>query len=241
MTKVLISVDPHKLSVTIEVVDDRETVPATGRFNTDKTGYAAMRKHVAAWSGPGRSRTATAPAARWSSGCWPTANSRHCGCSPSSRPDRPRRTSRLGRLSFTKPARRAGRCRTAPVPAPGGRQILLQDSVRQRRGALPTRWRLSHRRSATVSIEGRAHAAVGRNFGNAPRASSATLWPPSVLDRPSRADALLPIANRKDEMEWARTCGPRGRRPDRPRPPLSTSGTRPAGAAGPVPLRIGAE
>jgi transposase len=49
MARVFIGVDPHKLSVTIEVVDDRETVLTTGRFTTDKAGYAAMRKHVAAW------------------------------------------------------------------------------------------------------------------------------------------------------------------------------------------------
>ena len=49
MTQVFIGVDPHKLSATIEVVDARETVLASGRFDTDKTGYAAMRKHVAAW------------------------------------------------------------------------------------------------------------------------------------------------------------------------------------------------
>ena len=49
MAKVFIGVDPHKLSATIEVVDDHETVLATGRFGTDKAGYAAMRKHVAAY------------------------------------------------------------------------------------------------------------------------------------------------------------------------------------------------
>ena len=49
MAKVFIGVDPHKLSATIEVVDERETVLARGRFGTDKAGYAAMRKHVAAW------------------------------------------------------------------------------------------------------------------------------------------------------------------------------------------------
>ncbi len=49
VTRVFIGVDPHKLSATIEVLDDRETVLATGRFSTDKGGYAAMRKHVAAW------------------------------------------------------------------------------------------------------------------------------------------------------------------------------------------------
>jgi hypothetical protein len=47
MARVFIGVDPHKLSATIEVVDDRETVLATGRFATDKAGYAAMRRHVA--------------------------------------------------------------------------------------------------------------------------------------------------------------------------------------------------
>ena len=49
MAKVFIGVDPHKLSATIEVVDTRETVLATGRFGTDKAGYAAMRKAVARW------------------------------------------------------------------------------------------------------------------------------------------------------------------------------------------------
>jgi transposase len=49
MARVFIGVDPHKLSATIEVVDGRETVLATGRFATDKAGYAAMRRHVAAF------------------------------------------------------------------------------------------------------------------------------------------------------------------------------------------------
>jgi transposase len=49
MAKVFIGVDPHKLSATIEVVDERETVLATGRFDTDRAGYAAMRKTVSRW------------------------------------------------------------------------------------------------------------------------------------------------------------------------------------------------
>jgi len=49
MAKVFIGVDPHKLSATIEVVDGRERVLATGRFGTDKAGYAAMRKQVASY------------------------------------------------------------------------------------------------------------------------------------------------------------------------------------------------
>ena len=47
MEKLVIGVDPHKLSATIEVVDHHETVLASGRFATDKGGYAAMRRHVA--------------------------------------------------------------------------------------------------------------------------------------------------------------------------------------------------
>lgn len=49
MAKVFIGVDPHKLSATIEVVDAREAVLAVGRFDTNKTGYAAMKRHVARW------------------------------------------------------------------------------------------------------------------------------------------------------------------------------------------------
>jgi hypothetical protein len=49
MAKVYIGVDSHKRSATIEVLDDHETVLATGRFSTDKAGYAAMRKTVSGW------------------------------------------------------------------------------------------------------------------------------------------------------------------------------------------------
>ncbi|HYJ68353.1 MAG TPA: IS110 family transposase, partial [Nocardioidaceae bacterium] len=50
MAKVFIGVDPHRLSATIEVVDEHEVVLATGRFGTDRAGYAAMRGTVAAWA-----------------------------------------------------------------------------------------------------------------------------------------------------------------------------------------------
>ncbi len=49
MEQVIIGVDPHKLSATIEVVEEHETVLATGRFGTDKAGYAAMRETVSRW------------------------------------------------------------------------------------------------------------------------------------------------------------------------------------------------
>lgn len=46
MGRIIIGVDPHKLSATVEVVDAHEKVLASGRFSTDNAGYAAMRKRV---------------------------------------------------------------------------------------------------------------------------------------------------------------------------------------------------
>ena len=49
MQPVIIGVDPHKLSATIEVVDAQETMLGSGRFATDQAGYAAMRRYARAW------------------------------------------------------------------------------------------------------------------------------------------------------------------------------------------------
>lgn len=49
MERVVIGVDPHKLSATIEVVNDRERFLGSGRFGTDGAGYAAMLRYVKAW------------------------------------------------------------------------------------------------------------------------------------------------------------------------------------------------
>jgi transposase len=46
---VVIGVDPHKLSATIEVVDSHEQLLGDGRFGTDRAGYAAMRRYVKQW------------------------------------------------------------------------------------------------------------------------------------------------------------------------------------------------
>jgi hypothetical protein len=49
VAQVIIGVDPHKRSATIEVIDQRERVLGKGRFGTDGDGYQAMlaagRKH----------------------------------------------------------------------------------------------------------------------------------------------------------------------------------------------------
>ena len=49
MEQVIIGVDPHKLSATIEVVDAHEKLLGSGRFTTDQAGYAAMRRYAKSW------------------------------------------------------------------------------------------------------------------------------------------------------------------------------------------------
>lgn len=49
MGQVIIGVDPHKLSATIEVVDQQERLLGAGRFTTDQAGYAAMRRYAKSW------------------------------------------------------------------------------------------------------------------------------------------------------------------------------------------------
>ena len=48
MGRVIVGVDPHKLSVTIEAVDAAGKVLTTGRFDTDSAGYRAMTGYVRA-------------------------------------------------------------------------------------------------------------------------------------------------------------------------------------------------
>jgi transposase len=47
--RVVIGMDPHKRSATIEVMSADETVLAGGRFGTDRDGYAAMARYGRRW------------------------------------------------------------------------------------------------------------------------------------------------------------------------------------------------
>jgi transposase len=49
MAAVIIGMDPHKRSVTIEARDAREVLRATGTFPTTSSGYRAMRRFAAQW------------------------------------------------------------------------------------------------------------------------------------------------------------------------------------------------
>jgi transposase len=49
MAGVIIGVDPHKLSATIEVVDHHGHLLGSGRYTTDQAGYAAMRSYAKSW------------------------------------------------------------------------------------------------------------------------------------------------------------------------------------------------
>jgi transposase len=47
--RVVIGMDPHKRSVTIEIMTGDESIVGTGRLATDRDGLAAMRRYVRAW------------------------------------------------------------------------------------------------------------------------------------------------------------------------------------------------
>jgi len=49
MGSVIIGMDPHKASATIEVPGGRERVLGGGRYATGRDGYRAMRDAVARW------------------------------------------------------------------------------------------------------------------------------------------------------------------------------------------------
>ena len=49
MGQVIIGMDPHKRSATIEVMAGDETVLGGGRYGTDAAGYRAMLAAVKAW------------------------------------------------------------------------------------------------------------------------------------------------------------------------------------------------
>ena len=49
MDKVIIGVDPHKLSVTIEARDAREILRAKGRFGTDARSYRQLLAYARQW------------------------------------------------------------------------------------------------------------------------------------------------------------------------------------------------
>jgi transposase len=49
MSRVVIGMDPHKRSATIEVLDEREQVLQVGRFGTDRDGYRTMLRAGRRW------------------------------------------------------------------------------------------------------------------------------------------------------------------------------------------------
>jgi transposase len=49
MSQVIIGMDPHKRSATIEVMTSDETVLGGGRYDTGPSGYRAMRRAVRRW------------------------------------------------------------------------------------------------------------------------------------------------------------------------------------------------
>ncbi len=148
MERVVIGVDPHKLSATIEVVDDQERLLGTGRFTTDKAGYAAMLKYVRRGrSGSGRSRAPTAPAVRWRSGC-----SRPASTSSTSRRSSPRGSgcSTPGTTARPTPTTRT-RSRSSPCAPRRLRVLQVDGELEALRMLVDRRDALSRRRVQTVN------------------------------------------------------------------------------------------
>ena len=48
--RVVIGMDPHKRSATIEVMTADETIVGGGRFATDREGYIEMRRYAGQWA-----------------------------------------------------------------------------------------------------------------------------------------------------------------------------------------------
>ena len=68
--RVVIGMDPHKRSVTIEVMVADETVVSGGRFGTDIAGYRSMLENVRRW-----------PDRVWAiEGCSGIGLTSRCGC-----------------------------------------------------------------------------------------------------------------------------------------------------------------
>ena len=127
MGRVIIGMDPHKRSATIEVIDERETGPGAGpvRHRPRRLPGDARRRPAAHRTGSGRSRAATASAGTSPSAWSPTARPswtcrRSCppgrGCSPPARAARPTRSTRT--------AWPWSRLRT-----PGLRQVAVDDTT----------------------------------------------------------------------------------------------------------------
>ena len=99
MTRVVIGMDPHKRSVTIEVMAPDESVLGGGRYGTDEPGYAALLREAKQW--PDRVWASRAAAASdgtspfdWSLTASRSSTSRPSyppglGCSPPGRAARP--------------------------------------------------------------------------------------------------------------------------------------------------------
>lgn len=61
-----IGMDPHKRSVTIDVMTRDETILGGGRYATNEAGFAAMRRYVSQFpDGSGRSRGTAGSVTTW--------------------------------------------------------------------------------------------------------------------------------------------------------------------------------
>jgi len=124
MGRVVIGMDPHKRSATIEVIDEHEQVLAHGRYGTDTNGYRAMlaagcQFPERVWAVEGCAASAGTLPNAWSRTAktsWTCRQSCRLGCGYSTpvrvaRPTRSTRTVWLWPDYAARPAHRRGRGR----------------------------------------------------------------------------------------------------------------------------------
>ncbi len=190
MGRVIIGMDPHKRSATIEIIDDREKVLAQGRFGTDRAGYQAMLALGRQLHGPGlgggglrRASAGTSPNA-WSPTAKPSSMCRRSsppglGCSPPAKAARPTRSTRT-------------RVAVAALRTNGLRQVAVDDTTVALRLLVDRRDGLGRARTDTVN---RIHQLLlellpggAKKFLSAPQARALlnTVRPRDIVGRTRR-------------------------------------------------------
>jgi hypothetical protein len=160
MMPVIIGMDPHKRSATVEIIDDRERVLFAGRFGTDRDGYQAMlaagRKFKdRTWAAEGRNGIGRHIAQRLVADGEPVVDvpaklSARRGCSPPARAVRP---TRAGAHSVA----------LAGLRSSGLRVIAVDDAMVALRLSADHRDELGVTRSQTIS---RLHRLLVELFPN---------------------------------------------------------------------------
>ncbi|MGI5238911.1 IS110 family transposase [Dactylosporangium sp. CA-139066] len=211
MSRVVIGMDPHKRSATIEVIDQHENVLARGRYGTDTDGYAQL---LAA----GR----RFPDRTWAvEGC--AGIGRHIAqrlvADGETVLDVPPKLSSRVRVFDTGQGRKtdpvdAHSVAVAGLRSPGLRQVRLDDATVALRLLVDRRDELGHARTETVSrihqllleiVPGGAKKFLTRGQASyllrtAPHRNRSASWPRPVTGWPASSSTISPPSTTRSEL-----------------------------------------